>query len=107
MKRRPSLAPATLDRVLLMALRYALPRTISTGAPDEEAITACLSQLAHLPEWALSEAVAECRQVDRDDAHAGGPMDSPTMRAQAWERRERFRVRVEAELERRAREGRS
>ena len=104
--RRPSLPAATLDRVLLMALRYALPRTISTGAPDAEVIAAWAPQIAHLPGWVLSQAVEECRSVDRDDAHAGGVMDSPGMRAEAHERRRRFRVRVEGELERRAREGR-
>ena len=36
MKRRPPIALDALDHLLLMALRYALPRTISTGEPDRE-----------------------------------------------------------------------
>ena len=40
MKRRPPIALDALDHLLLMALRYALPRTISTGEPDREVIAA-------------------------------------------------------------------
>jgi hypothetical protein len=96
-----------LDHLLLMALRYALPRTISTGEPDREVIAAWVQHLAWLPSWALSQAVEECRHVDRDDDTARGTAaDSPTMRAAARERRGRFRERVEGELARREREGR-
>ena len=68
MKRRPPIALDALDHLLLMALRYALPRTISTGEPDREVIAAWTSQLPWLPSWALSQALEECAHVDRGDA---------------------------------------
>ena len=96
-----------LDHLLLMALRYALPRTISTGEPDREVIAAWTSQLPWLPSWALSQALEECAHVDRGDAACAGALcDSPTMRAAASERRGRFRAAVAGELARRAQEGR-
>ena len=107
MKRRPPIALDALDHLLLMALRYAIPRTISTGEPDREVIAAWTSQLPWLPSWALSQALEECAHVDRGDAACAGALcDSPTMRAAASERRGRFRAAVAGELARRAQEGR-
>ena len=84
MKRRPPIALDALDHLLLMALRYALPRTISTGEPDREVIAAWTSQPPWLPSWALSQALEECAHVDRGDAACAGALcDSPTMRAAA------------------------
>lgn len=85
-----------LDHLLLCALRYALPRTSSTGTPDEAVIAAWRLHLGRIDEGWLRQAVHECAWVDRQDAAAAGALPEA-----ARARRQAFRLDVEAEIARR------